>query len=356
MTEVRAHEEQLISEGIPHLRRLIVHVGPAKTGTSAIQHALVSAEEGLFCYPKVGLWPDGSHHNLVFSVFPQDRRPEAKVLPFEDAMHELRAEAMRSDKDVLVSSEALNASTVSRFADEVAGALADLIGVVVLVIVVREHLERAASVYNQRVKDWFYCERSAPDDFLAEHAAGLVYRPLATALKATGLKVVAVNYHGDGDLAARFVVALGGDPAELPPAARRNVSIGMKGLVSLLEVNRLHGAQDRDRYFAALRRIRGFFSGGAFPFSAAGAERVRSIFDTDAAFLAGALGVELPRRSLDLCQGRLVITTNEFTEIERALSAAQITDTALLAAIERYVCREEGGAVTAPRLRGLTAG
>ena len=78
-----------------------MHVGPAKTGRSAIQHALVTAEDGPFSYPKVGLWSDGSHHNLVFSVFPQDRRPEAKVLAFEDAMRQLRAEAARSDKDVL---------------------------------------------------------------------------------------------------------------------------------------------------------------------------------------------------------------------------------------------------------------
>lgn len=318
-----------------------MHVGPAKTGTSAIQHALVSVEDGPFCYPKVGLWSDGSHHNLIFSVFPQDSRPEANVLPLKDAMRQLRVEATRSDKDVLVSSEALNGNTVSRFVDEVAGALDNLIGEVVLVIVVREHLERTASVYNQRVKDWFYCEQSAPDDFLVRHGPGLVYRPLAIALKATGLKVVAVSYHGNGDLAARFAMALGADPAGLPPAARRNVSIGMKGLVSLLEVNRLHGVQDRERYFTALRRMRGFFSGGAFPFSAAGAERVRPIFDADAAFLMGELGVELPSRSSELCQGRLVITPNEFAEIERAISAAQITDTPLLAAIERYVCSDE---------------
>jgi hypothetical protein len=336
----RAHEDPLISEGIQPLRRLIVHVGPAKTGTSAIQHALVTAEDGPFCYPKVGLWADGSHHNLVFSVLPQDRRPEAKVLPFEDAMQQVRAEATRSNKDIVISSEVLNGTTVPRFVDKVAVGLADLIGEVVLVIVVREHLERTASVYNQRVKDWFYCEQNAPDDFLARHAPGLVYRPLATALKATGLEVVAVNYHGEGDLAARFVLALGGDLAGLPPAARRNISIGMKGLVSLLEVNRLHGTQDRERYFAALRRMRGFFSGGAFPFSAAGAERVRPIFDADAAFLMGELALELPSRCPELCQGRLVITPNEFAEIERALSAVQITDAALLAAIERYVCSD----------------
>jgi hypothetical protein len=264
-------------------------------------------------------------------------RPESRLLHMADAMQQVRAEAARCDDDILISSEGLPGAKVPKFANELVSALDGLVGEVILAIVVREHFERAASVYNQGVKDPFSCEKREPDDFLRLQARALTYRPLATRLKATGLRLVAVNYHGTSDLAARFVAELGGDPARLPPPARRNMSIAPKGLISVLELNRLRAGADRVVYFNALRRMRGFFSGGAFPFTASAAHDVRAIFDSDAEFVARELGVELPRCNFDERAAGLAITEDEFTEIERALSAAGIVDPDLLIAIKSYV-------------------
>ena len=60
-------------------RTLYLHVGPRKTGTSALQHILRNHDNSIVVYPKVGLWGDGSHHGLVFRFFGVDR--SGKIYP-----------------------------------------------------------------------------------------------------------------------------------------------------------------------------------------------------------------------------------------------------------------------------------
>lgn len=60
----------------PGPRRLLIHVGPPKTGTSAVQHYLRSEATPGLIYPEAGRWADGAHHNLVFNFFEDRSCPE----------------------------------------------------------------------------------------------------------------------------------------------------------------------------------------------------------------------------------------------------------------------------------------
>jgi hypothetical protein len=57
--------------------KVFIHVGPPKTGTSAVQHVMRTHDNSQVLYPKVGLWADGSHHNLAFNFYQDFQRPEA---------------------------------------------------------------------------------------------------------------------------------------------------------------------------------------------------------------------------------------------------------------------------------------
>lgn len=49
-------------------RMLYIHVGPSKTGTTAIQSIFQDLNDNRLTYPKAGRWPDGSHNLLYFSI------------------------------------------------------------------------------------------------------------------------------------------------------------------------------------------------------------------------------------------------------------------------------------------------
>jgi hypothetical protein len=90
-----------------------VHLGPRKTGTSAIQSALRAHDNSIVIYPKVGLWGDGSHHGLVFSFFGEQRKPRQKDLEKYDLkllLDRLADEARDNARDILISSETLAGS------------------------------------------------------------------------------------------------------------------------------------------------------------------------------------------------------------------------------------------------------
>ena len=53
-------------------RKLYIHAGPPKTGTSALQYVLRDHDGSAVYYPKAGQWDDGSHHNLVLNFYGDD--------------------------------------------------------------------------------------------------------------------------------------------------------------------------------------------------------------------------------------------------------------------------------------------
>src|SRR5215469_18919344 len=88
-------------------RTLFLHVGPAKTGTSAVQHFLQRHDNSVVIYPKVGLWADGSHHNLVLNYFGEYARPELVREDPAKLIVRIGDEARGSTRDIVISSEVL---------------------------------------------------------------------------------------------------------------------------------------------------------------------------------------------------------------------------------------------------------
>lgn len=318
-------------------KKLIVHVGPAKTGTSAIQFALANAEPGPFLYPRVGRWSDAAHHNMTHSLFPALARPESRVLTPIELAQQLRAEGVATDKDILISTESLSAGMVARFVEFMKDALAGLVHDVQFVVVLRSHVERIASLYNQAIKDAYIGETRSPDEFLAVAAHGSLYWSLVQSIVTAGHKVTIVNYHGEG-LVSRFVRELGGDSTLLPAEERRNISLGRVGLVALLEVNRSKALEDRPRYFNSLRRIRRLFSGGFIPFSEDAIARVDSLFSRDLERVTRFTGASFSLAS-NMKHAELIIYPEELQEIIEALRADGIYDAGLFRVLSNWtVC------------------
>ena len=77
------------------MRTLYIHVGPAKTGTSAIQHALLTHDGSVVTYPQVGLSRGGSHNNLVLNFFSDKSRSDAVKADPRKLLDELAACSQR---------------------------------------------------------------------------------------------------------------------------------------------------------------------------------------------------------------------------------------------------------------------
>jgi hypothetical protein len=222
-------------------RRLILHAGPHKTGTSAIQAVLRQQSFAAFYYPRTGQWLDGAHHNLVFSLVPELRRPDAEALEPEVLLEQLQAELAAVQHDtLLISSEFLSlgcAAWVVAWLVEQAIAQPD--GIRAL-LVERELRSRAASLYNQAVKDPYVGETRSPKEWLAEEEAKLRLEPLVADLQAASIEVEMLPYAPAESLVHRLLVAAGAKHEELPDQLSwRNTSMSEPVLMALLEVNRM---------------------------------------------------------------------------------------------------------------------
>ncbi|MGH6876609.1 MAG: hypothetical protein ACREHV_04430 [Rhizomicrobium sp.] len=319
-------------------RTLFLHLGPAKTGTSAIQYVLGRHDGSIVLYPKVGLWSDGSHHNLVLNFFGDDTRPETIREDAGRLLARIGEESRRSDRDLVVSSEILaGRKNLGEFITALQSAIGGELRVV-LVAVVREHLERAASLYNQRVKDAVFSERRDPDEFLLEHPERLCYANLLRRLKRTGFELAVLNYHPAEDLVARCLAQFGFSPGQIPQPPRRNVSLSRKALIATLVANRLSDApEDRSRFDAGLRSISGRFASSEIFFGSEAIARVRRIISADRKFLRKEFGLQLPRRRLQLVNSPFVLNGDEFADIAAAMRDLGDNVNDILEALRLYV-------------------
>lgn len=301
-------------------RTLYLHLGPAKTGTSAIQHILSCHDGSVVLYPRVGLWPDGSHHNLVLNFFGNFQRPDVIRENPEDLLAQLRHEARASDRNLVISSETLAGH---RNLGKFIAALQEAIGGgcrVVLVVVTREHRERVASLYNQRVKDAVTGETRGPDAFLTEHPERFCYNDLLRRLQKSGLELIVLNYHPAEDFVARCLALFGFAPDQIPPAPRRNVSLGRVALVATLAANRaMESREERARFDAVLSRIPNRFAAGDTLFSKEAVASVRDVFRTDRRFVRQHFGVKLPKPAKTEHTGTLALGEQEVDELITAL-------------------------------------
>ena len=232
----------------PMLRRLILHAGPHKTGTSALQAVLRERQFAAFYYPSSGQWPDGAHHNLVFSLIPELRRPDAEALEPQHLLEQLQDELSAVQHDtLLISSEFLSTGCAARVvAWLVEQGIAQPDGIRAL-LVERELRSRAASLYNQAVKDPYVGETRSPQEWLAEEEAKLRLEPMVADQQAAGTKVEVLPYAPAESLVQRLLVAAGAKEEELPDQVSwRNMSMSGPVLMALLEVNRtVSGPEER---------------------------------------------------------------------------------------------------------------
>jgi hypothetical protein len=275
--------------------RLFVHVGPPKTGTSAIQHVLRTHDDSSVVYPKVGLWRDGAHHNLVFNFFEDFARPEVERADAAGLFAAIGAHARATRRNVVISSEALIGRDVGAFTRALVPYLGMAPADAAIIVVCREHFGRAASLYNQRVKDPFYNETRSPGTYLRQSASGLCYMPMLEQLTCSGVAVEVINYHPAQDLVPRFLRHVGFNAQIVPAGEARNTSMSVKGLVATLAINTL--ARDGDHraaLFDVVRRMRQFYASSRFIFDHDAAAKVAPVFDQDRDALRRAHGIALP--------------------------------------------------------------
>lgn len=82
-----------------------MHLGPSKTGTSAIQGFFRDQGASSILYPKTGRWPDGSHHNLPFAFDGKTQYGGIDIPPWEQLCQELDKEISSYKNNILISSE-----------------------------------------------------------------------------------------------------------------------------------------------------------------------------------------------------------------------------------------------------------
>ncbi|MDX6309992.1 MAG: hypothetical protein QOI06_3038 [Nocardioidaceae bacterium] len=147
--------------------RVVVHIGAAKTATTAIQYALyensdVLREFGVYL-PRAGRFEFGSnkvvHHHLAWEyVDPQRFRPE--IGGWDALAQELRQVDAGT---VLISSESLERLTYSGDRRrELEERLTQLSDDITIVYVVRDQLSQLNSLYTQNVKSFRTTERFKP--------------------------------------------------------------------------------------------------------------------------------------------------------------------------------------------------
>ena len=319
-------------------RTLFLHVGPAKTGTSAVQQFLQRHDNSVVIYPKVGLWGDGSHHNLVLNFFGEYTRPEVVREDPAVLLARIADEAKQSKRDIVISSEALaGRKDVAGFSTALERAIGESLRVEI-VAVVREHFERAASAYNQRVKDAVTGETRDPDVFLAAQMQGLGYANLFNRLAKTGFDISALNYHPAGDCVQRVLAKFGFHQAPSGEYPVRNVSLSRPALVATLVANRVAGSrEERNRFSAALRRMPGFRApvGRIFGFEA-GLEADR-FFAKDRDFLLQRFGIRLDRPDFSGDGQPFAIDETEFANIGDAAAKLGSFGATIIETLRPYI-------------------
>jgi hypothetical protein len=301
-------------------RTLYLHLGPAKTGTSAVQHILSRHDGSVILYPQVGLWPDGSHHNLVLNFFGDYHRPDVIRESPDRLLAEIGREARASDRDMVISSEILaGRRDLDRFITALQAAIEEECRVVA-VVVAREHRERAASLYNQRVKDAVIGETREPDAFFVDHPERFCYNNVLRRLQKCGLEIVVLDYHPAGDFLARCLTLFGFPPDQIPPAPRRNISLGRLALVCTLAANQARESrEDRTLFDAILGKIPGQFAEADALFSKTAVAAVRDVLASDRKFLRKQFGVKFPKPPKPEQISSLTITPQEFADMSAAI-------------------------------------
>ncbi|HEV8678125.1 MAG TPA: hypothetical protein VGQ90_02025 [Stellaceae bacterium] len=227
--------------------------------------------------------------------------------------------ARDTSADVLISSELLSWYDVGTFVDSLLQHLGDGPWQPEILLVCREHFEIVASTYNQWVRDGNVRERAEPDAFLRTESTEFSYASIRQNLCANGIAITALNYHPAEDFVPRFLRHIGLSADHPISNDRRNPSIGRKALVATFAANHVaQTTEDRNRYFAALGKMRGFFSPSEFIFGREAAETADVLFREDRRFLSDEFGLTLPAFNPAARQNMFFVDDAELDEITEA--------------------------------------
>jgi len=294
-------------------RTLYVHVGPKKTGTSAIQHALRRHDNSVIIYPKVGLWEDGSHHGLVFKFFGEPRMENRVAGDIDGLFAEIEKEAKDSEQNVLISSETLAKRDCEAFIRALLPHVASTSMDVEILVACREHFSRTSSLFNHKLRGG---EPPDPDEFLRIHAAELCYAPLIGKLKKMPFRVVPLNYHPSETWVTRFLTHVGFPQQQIPESKIKRLALSPKAIVAKLAINNLGQPKDvKLRYYKRFEEMPESRAASKFIFGPDAAMAAEHHFSADREFLSRDCGIHLPAPELGTQENMLFINADEFSDI-----------------------------------------
>ena len=297
-------------------RKLYVHVGPRKTATSAIQYALTQHDNSVVIYPKVGLWRDYSHHGLVYKFFDEENFASGVEGTTEELFEKVGVETRGSDRNVVISSEALEFRDTGAFIRALLPYVSATPIEVEILVSCREHFARAASWYNQRVRALKVSEKRNPDKFLEAKAAEMCYAPLVRKLCQTGFPVTVMNYHPSENWLARFLMHLGFAQDQIPDNRSKLVSMSPKALIVGLAVNDAVRSKDTKRkILKAFGKMPNFRSSSKFIFGREASAIADRYFSVDRDFLLEEYGISLTPPDFASLENELRINSEDLADI-----------------------------------------
>lgn len=305
-----------------------MHVGPPKTGTSAIQSFLRSHENSVVIYPKAGIAEGSGHAGLVQVFFKTDSAQEHSGTEcgsgWRSILEKISQETGGSDKDIVISSETFakpygSCKDVGSFIRALTQVIDPPAREVEILIACREHLSWAASVYNQRVKskNTGRPEVRTPDKFLRDCASELRFGGVIRKLRNTGFKVTVLNYHPSDDWAQRFLTCVGFAPGQVKARELRNASLSVPMLIAKIAANKVLGTEGERRRFARILKGRKVtIAAGASIFGRqASAEADAQWFASDRQFLEKEFGIRFSVADRSNTESAFFLDANGLAEI-----------------------------------------
>ncbi|GAB2695548.1 hypothetical protein [Aliiglaciecola aliphaticivorans] len=305
-------------------RKLFIHLGPSKTGTSAIQGFFRDNSSNTIIYPETGRWPDGSHHKLAFAFEGKNRHGLINIPSWTDLTTELEREIATSQKNVLISSEV---SSV-KFVKALIALLKQYKFEINLILSVRNPIERAASAYNQHVKDEVVGLTEMPDEFLLGRKTDFNFRPLYEKWLALNLPIIVIPYKSERPLIERFSSAVNAEVDLFHTEKRPNKSMGGAALIAILISNKLSkNEQQRRLFFDQIRQDSSFkiWGSGSFPFSDKAISDFYKTIQPDIDWIVGKFGFnECTLKATT--QKRFILSKVDIHNIMQQLEKAGLTN------------------------------
>lgn len=296
-------------------RKLYVHVGPKKTGTTAIQTLLSQHDGSVVQYPRTGRGEKehNSHHPLVLGLF--EASADSKN-DFQRMLQELSTEIRGSDRPVVISCEGLEKRDCGAFVDALAPHFGGPVEAEFLVAY-REHFSRISSWYGHRIRTKKQKGiPPLPDKYLSRNAGRFCYRQMLDRLLATGLPVTVLSYHPAADWVSRFLGHIGFRQDQVPVVESRNVGVNTKILIASLATKRtVRTQQERMRYLRQFEKLDTTRAPSKFIFSPEAAKEADKLFARDRQYLHDRFGISAPDPQLESDSNTFSLTPQEFAEI-----------------------------------------